>query len=100
MATDKEKQGRSNRRKGNEAQNEWAKRIGGENVGRLGAFDVIGPDGCAWEVKANAKVQEYKIIAALEQAERQGNVGGRDFGVAFRLQNRPPEKRWLVVRWG
>ena len=103
----KEKLGRSNRRKGLEAQNEWAKRIGGTNVGRLGAFDVLGPDGCAWEVKSYAKVQEHLIIAALEQAEYDAtiaadsfSVNGRDYGVAFRLRDRPEARRWLVVRWG
>ena len=97
---DKEKLGRSNRRKGLEAQNEWAKRIGGTNVGRLGAFDVLGPDGTAWEVKSFAKVREALIIDALYQAEVNGHDTDRDYGVAIRLHNRLEDRRWLVVRWG
>ena len=100
MTTDKEKLGRSNRRKGLEAQNEWAKRIGGENVGRLGTYDILGPDGTAWEVKSFAKVQEGLIISSLEQAEKNALLVSRSYGVAIRLRDRPVDRRWLVVRWG
>ena len=97
---EKKARGRSNRRKGNEAQNEWAKRIEGKNVGRLGEFDVLGPDNTAWEVKSWDKVQEKKMIDALYQAEQNAWPSGRNHGVAIRLRNQPEDRRWLVVRVG
>ncbi len=98
---ERQRLGKRNRRKGNEAQREWANRIGGRNVGVLGGWDVTGPDGTAWEVKSYAKLQEGLLISALEQAEANAvRSSGRDYGLAWRLPNRPPERRWLVVRWG
>ena len=60
----------------------------------------LGPDGTAWEVKSFAKVQESLIVSALEQAEINSSLADRDYGVAFRLRDRPVDRRWLVVRWG
>ncbi len=63
-----QRRGKKSRRDGNAAQNEWAKLIGGRNIGRLNGADVEGPDGMYWEVKAVAKPNLSLFEAAMAQA--------------------------------
>ncbi len=92
-----QKRGEKARRDGNAAQNEWARLIGGRNIGRLNGADVEGPDGMYWEVKTVAKPNLSLIQAAMAQAATNGAHDHRPYGVAWRIKGRPPETRWLVI---
>lgn len=95
-----QKRGKSNRRKGNNAQREWAKLIGGKNIGILNGADVEGPDGCLWEVKALAKMQPALLMAALAEAQLHAVRSHRTYAVAWRLPDMPLERRWVVFTSG
>ena len=96
----RQRRGKRNRRSGNAAQREWAKLVGGRNVGVLGDADVEGADGMYWEIKALSRPTIGAIEAALDQVAVHAVRGNRAYGVALRLANRPAERRWLVVLRG
>ena len=79
--------GRGCRRKGMDAEREWAAIIGGKRVPLSGAQagypgDVIGPDGKLWEVKRHERGVE-KLYKWLEKVD----------ALAVRSSHRP----WLIV---
>lgn len=88
--------GKRNRRNGNAAALEWAKLVGGENVGVMGREDTRQAY-MLWEVKAGPKPSLAKLEQALDQVAPHAARRNLPFGVAWRLPDRPLDRRWLVV---
>ncbi len=95
----KSARGRRSRRNGNAAALEWAKLIGGQNVGQYGAEDTRQAF-MLWEVKAGPKPSLGLLEKALEQVAAHAARRNLPSGVAWRLPNRPLTSRWLVVLRG
>lgn len=95
----KSARGRRARRNGNAAALEWAKLVGGVNVGQYGAEDTRQAF-MLWEVKSGPRPQLATLEKALDQVAPHAARRNLPFGVAWRLPDRPLSTRWLVVLRG